>query len=181
VRSRCAQSKREHPLDSFALCEKAHKQLAELEALIGAPVREIRFSAEELEQARALGALHGEQWQAVVVDAHIAGQLAEDYLARCVRVHRANQRPNANTRRAQANDPNPGVDVDQPAATDNEAEARRAQREAERQARERATAFNLELGRSLYMGLSRVKADERTLKLLSSRSGSSRGRGRSES
>jgi hypothetical protein len=46
-------------------------------------------------------------------------------------------------------------------------EAQRAEREAERQARERATAFNTDLGRAIYSTLSRVKLDERTLKLLS--------------
>ncbi|MDQ6805856.1 MAG: hypothetical protein M3065_13015 [Actinomycetota bacterium] len=47
-------------------------------------------------------------------------------------------------------------------------DARRAEREAEREARERATVFNGDLGRAMYSSLSRVKVDERTLKILAS-------------
>lgn len=50
--------------------------------------------------------------------------------------------------------------------TAREEEARRAQREADRQAREQATAFNLDLGRAVYAELSRVKVDERAMKIL---------------
>lgn len=45
-------------------------------------------------------------------------------------------------------------------------EARRADRQAERQAREEATRFNFELGRALLTLLSRVRGDERVLNLL---------------
>src|SRR5207245_10915948 len=47
-------------------------------------------------------------------------------------------------------------------------EARRAQREEDRRARAQAVALNLELGRATYTELSRVKVDERALKVLSS-------------
>ena len=53
-------------------------------------------------------------------------------------------------------------------ATVDSEEARRAEREAERQAREDATRFNLELGRAVYTALSRVRIDESVLKLLAS-------------
>lgn len=42
------------------------------------------------------------------------------------------------------------------------------QREAQRQAREQATLFNLELGRAVYTTLSRVRVDEAVLKILAS-------------
>src|SRR5207302_5937771 len=53
------------------------------------------------------------------------------------------------------------------AAADPE-EARRAEREVERHAREDATRFNLELGRAVFTSLSRVRVDEPVLKLLAS-------------
>jgi len=67
-----------------------------------------------------------------------------------------------------------GQPVSTPAAADAAAnedqaeEARGAEREAERETRERATLFNLELGRAVYTMLSRVRVDENVLKVLAS-------------
>ncbi len=47
-------------------------------------------------------------------------------------------------------------------------EARRTEREAERQAREQATRFNFELGRAVYTTLWRVRVDEAVLRILAS-------------
>lgn len=40
--------------------------------MLGRPVGEIRFDAVDLEQARALGAAHGEGWQSISVGADVA-------------------------------------------------------------------------------------------------------------
>ncbi len=158
-----------HPLNAFTLSEQAQTDLAALEKLIGSPLGEVRFAHDDVEQARQLGAAHGEQHQVIIVGNDVANQLAGDYIARCLKVQRANQR---RQRQGQAQGQHRAVDaretpVDGDAERDAE-EARRAEREAERQARERATAFNAEVGRAVYASLSRVKVEERALKILSS-------------
>ena len=80
-----------YPADRFALSEKARKDLAALEKLIGTTPT-IRFEHHELEQARALGAAHGERWDALIVGADVASQIAGDYVARCLKTQRANER-----------------------------------------------------------------------------------------
>ena len=50
--------------------------------MLGRPLGEIRFDANDLEQARALGAAHGEGWQSIIVGDDVADQLAADHLAR---------------------------------------------------------------------------------------------------
>jgi hypothetical protein len=158
-----------HPVDAFTLSEQAQTDLAALEKLIGSSLTQIRFAHDDVEQARQLGAAHGEQHQVIIVGNDVADQLAGDYIARCLKVQRANQR---RQRQAQAQAQHRAVDarenpVDGDAERDAE-QARRAEREAEREARERATAFNADLGRAVYSSLSRVKVEERALKILSS-------------
>jgi ParB/RepB/Spo0J family partition protein len=149
-----------YPADRFALSEKARKDLAALEKLIGTTPT-IRFEHQELEQARALGAAHGERWDALIVGADVASQLAGDYIARCLKTQRANERRRHHQDAADSHN-------GEAAGADEEArrEAQRAERDAQRQAREEATALNTEVGRAIYSTVSRVKVDERTLKLL---------------
>jgi len=109
----------------------------------------------------------------------VAAQLVGDYLARSVKELRKRAREErklARDTQAPANGASGGDAVDDPTglagtgngtAIDPEA-ARRAEREAERQAREDATRFNLELGRAVFTSLSRVRVDEPVLKLLAS-------------
>ncbi|MGA2924860.1 MAG: ParB/RepB/Spo0J family partition protein, partial [Solirubrobacteraceae bacterium] len=138
-----------YPADRFSLSDKARKDLAALEQLI-ATTPAIRFEHQELEQARALGAAHGERWDALIVGHDVASQLASDYIARCLKTQRANER-----RRRTADVAGGQAD---PAGGDDEQarEAKRAAREAERHTREQATAFNAELGRAIYSTLTRV-------------------------
>jgi len=154
-----------YPLDAFTLSEQAQKDLDALEKLLGSPLTAVRFEHDALEQARGLGAAYGERRQPIIVGNDVASQLAGDYIARCVKTQRANQR-----RQRQAEGQHSAADGhgnDGQADRDAE-EARRAQRDAEREARERATVFNAELGRAVYSSLSRVKVDERALKILAS-------------
>jgi len=48
----------------------------------------VRFGAEEVEQARALGTAHGDHWETIIVGAEVANQLAGDYIARCLKTAR---------------------------------------------------------------------------------------------
>ena len=105
----------------------------------------------------------------MIVGDEVASQLAGDYIARCLKVQRANRRRQRDADRVAA-DPaaaNRGEDAATPSHPEAEQQARREARQADLQAREQAAAFNQELGRAIYDSLSRVKLDQRTLKLLS--------------
>jgi hypothetical protein len=163
-----------YPLRTFVLTEEATNDVAALERMLGRPVGEIRFDATDLEQARVLGAAHGEGWQAIIVGDDVAAQLAADQLARDVKTQRQRQR--ARTEREVARSADNGAqqptarraEEDPVDAEQHAEEARRTERDAERQAREQATRFYLELGRALYTTLSRVRVDETVLKILAS-------------
>jgi len=162
-----------YPLSVFTLRDGAKKDLTAIERILGRPLGEIRFDATDLEQARALGAAHGEGWQSIIVGADIADQLVGDHLARSLKELRRRERAARDVGATRTDGSGPAVpradDCEDPADAGREAEkARRAEREAERQAREQATRFNLELGRALYTTLSRVRVDDAVLKILAS-------------
>ena len=168
-----------YPVRAFALSESASKDLAAIEQMLGRPVELVQFDGSDVAQARALGAAHGENWHTVIVGHDVAAQLVADYLVRNVKELRKRAREErklARSSQALANGSSGGGAADgstgvagtgNGAAIDPE-EARCAEREAERQAREDATRFNLELGRAVFTSLSRVRVDESVLKLLAS-------------
>ena len=168
-----------YPLNAFALDEGASKDLAAIEQMLGRPVEHVQFDGSDVAQARALGAAHGENWHTVIVGRDVAGQLVADYFARSVKELRKRAREerklardthspaNGSSGSGAADNPTGLARTSNGTAIDPE-EARRAEREAERQAREHATTFNLELGRGVFRALSRVRVDESVLKLLAS-------------
>jgi ParB/RepB/Spo0J family partition protein len=168
-----------YPIAAFALGEGASKDLAAIERRLGRPVEHIQFDASDVAQARALGAAHGENWHAVIVGDDLAAQLVADYLARSVKELRKRAREErklAGDPQSSANGASGAGAADDPtglagngngAPTDPE-EARRAEREAEREQRAGATRFNLELGRAVFTSVSRVRVAEPVLKLLAS-------------
>ncbi len=168
-----------YPVRAFALSESASKDLAAIEQMLGRPVEHVQFDGSDVAQARALGAAHGENWHKVIVGTDVAAQLVGDYLARSVKQLRKRAREKrklARSSQAPANGSSDSGAADGSTrfagtgngATVDSEEARRAEREAERQAREDATRFNLELGRAVFTSLSRVRVDESVLKLLAS-------------
>jgi len=146
-----------------------------VEQLLGRPIEHVTFDGNDVTQARALGAAHGENWHAIIVGDDVATQLVTDYLARTAKELRRRAREQRQRERDTAglgsvgtvNGTTPAADSASSSAVDPE-EARRAERDAERQAREEATRFNLELGRAIFTNLSRVRVDEHVLKLLAS-------------
>ncbi|MGI8559084.1 MAG: ParB/RepB/Spo0J family partition protein [Solirubrobacteraceae bacterium] len=164
-----------YPVGAFTLGDRAKRDLAALERMLGRPLGEIRFDAVDLEQARALGAAHGEGWQSIIVGADVADQLAADQLARAVKEMRRRARTqreavagHETTTPAPAVGERPEGSEDAERAAQEAERARRVEREAEREAREQATRFNLELGRAVYTMLSRVRVDEQVLKIITS-------------
>ena len=164
-----------YPVEAFALSDRARKDLVALERMLGRAVDTVQFDASDVAQARTLGAAHGENWRAVIVGSEVAAQLVGDYLARAVKAQRQRLRGErqAASRSNDTETSSPGGEgaiarEDTERAEQQAEEDKRAQREAERLARERATSFNLELGRGLYTTLSRVRVDEPVLKVLAS-------------
>jgi ParB/RepB/Spo0J family partition protein len=165
---------RSHPLERFTLSEKARKDLGAYERLVGRPLTAVRFTAELLERPRALGAVHDCGWFAVVAGQEVADSLAEDYVASTLRQERAWRRQ----KRDQAGSEGPaaavgrGADGEPLVASEQDDEARRAeaaaQREADRERREAAIRFNVELGLLTFKHLTKIKPDERVLRILAS-------------
>ena len=157
-------------IDQFPLNDGAKRDLQALERMLGRAIEAVRFDAGDVEQARKLGAVRGDGSYVVIVGADVATQLVADQLARAVKEQRQRVREARRVEPSSQNGSQSGGDGASAAAADaGEAEkARRAEREAERQARERATLFNLELGRAVYTTLSRVQVNEDVLKILAS-------------
>ena len=167
---------RSYPLECFTLGEKAQKDLAAHEKLTGGRISAIRFTRELREQADVLGALHDCGWSAIIAGQDVADRLAEDYIAATLKDERARTR---RERQNQTQAPTPSSDGSgadgEPVALESpaEREERRSheaqvEREAQRQQRERAIRFNLELGLLAFKRLSKIKVEERVLRILAS-------------
>jgi len=130
-----------YPIAAFALSDGAQRDLATVERMLGRPVEQLQFDANDVERARTLGAAHGAGWTAIIVGADVAADLAADYLARGVKELRQRARAERAIARDTGAQPSRAVDG-QPADTDAVADAvgsedqaeevRRAEREAER-------------------------------------------------
>jgi hypothetical protein len=128
----------------------------------------VRFGDDEAEQAGALGALHqsGGGYVRLIVGQEVADQLAGDWLDRCVRAQRRHQRDQRRWERERAKANGTGAEAEASLSEEEQAERRRAEREAERDARRTAAAHNAELGAAAVKGFARVKLDGRVVKLL---------------
>jgi ParB family chromosome partitioning protein len=160
-------------LSAFTLADGAIRDVAAIDRILGRPLGEMRFDATDLEQARALGAAHGDGWQSIIVGTDIADQLVGDHLSRMLKELRRRERTARDAGATRSRDSGGAVregdGSEDDGSTAREAEAaRQADRESERQAREQATRFNLELGRALYTTLSRMRVDDAVLKILAS-------------
>jgi ParB/RepB/Spo0J family partition protein len=157
-----------HPLNAFTLDDKHQADAAKLAELQGALVEDlaIRFDRDAIEQARKLGAAHAPEhgWATLIVGQDVADQLAGDEVTAALKTARAKRRHEA-SRPAAASSAGAtagGETVDEEA----QREQARAERAAAAAERERAAAFNDELGAAIVNALSRVKVDERTVKIL---------------
>jgi len=97
-----------YPVAAFALSDGARKDLATIEQMLGRPVEQLQFDANDVERARTLGAAHGEGWTAIIVGADVAADLAADYLARGVKELRQRARAERPSRATPAPSP-PGT------------------------------------------------------------------------
>lgn len=157
----------------FTLDAKATKNLAKLcEFLPGVEPESfvVRFNRTLVEQAIALKAAHPSQhgYEHLIVGHDVASQLAGDYIAACLKT----QRDMAKRQRAQA-EVEPAADksaADEAVSAEDLEQRRkdeqRRQREADKAKREAAFTHNEALGAALVKHLSKVKVDERAMKVL---------------
>ncbi|HEV3072134.1 MAG TPA: ParB/RepB/Spo0J family partition protein [Solirubrobacteraceae bacterium] len=165
-----------YPLDTFELGEKAKKDLAAYEKLVGRTIVAMRFSFEHIEQARLLGAAHQAGYGTLIVGEDVATSLAEDYIADVLKEARAQarcQREAEKERQAAGGSDAEGTsgDAGQPEGSgegESTGQDAEAQREAERKKREKAIRFNLDLGVLAFKHLPKIKVDERVLRILAS-------------
>jgi ParB/RepB/Spo0J family partition protein len=178
-----------YPIARFSLDAKAQKELAALCKLFDVAVEDysVIFGQAEVDQAASLGAAHtdGEPrayHPTLIVGQDVADQLAGDVIKRELKDRRARQRQeregerqNAERARRAALEAK-GIDPDSPEAAEVETPApvseeelkaqRKAEREALAEARRQAERYNLELGAACYTKLSKVKVDERVVKII---------------
>jgi ParB/RepB/Spo0J family partition protein len=165
------------PLSRFTLSDKAAADLEKLLKLLGETAEgvTIRLSRGALEQALALkavlatksGYLHG----AFILGQDVADQLASDRVSDLLKEERARRRREREwegSRAARADEAASREAGGESGAEPVEDPAEQRRREAaERAERKRAaTAYNAELGAAVYGKLSRIKVDERVLKVL---------------
>ena len=125
----------------------------------------MRFDRAEVEQAAGPGPARASQtaYEYIIVGQDVADQLASDYIAACLKVQ------HENARRAEAHAGDAGDDEpapDDPLDDEAQREAARQQRAEEKAAREAAATRNEELGLALVKHLSKVKVDDRVLKVI---------------
>jgi ParB/RepB/Spo0J family partition protein len=162
-----------YPLDSFSISEKAAADLAAYSKLTGRQLASVRLDHEDVEQARLLGVAHQFGWGWLIVGEDVGARLLEDAAAKALKQARADkrrQRQEQNTG-AQKRDGGQG----EPASPDSPVEQERRleqearqQREAEREERDRAIQYNLDLGVLALKHLLKIKVDEQVLRILAS-------------
>ncbi|MFP5364307.1 MAG: ParB/RepB/Spo0J family partition protein [Thermoleophilia bacterium] len=161
---------RGYPLSQFALDERAQAAAAQLAQLRGTPVDalELRFDRDAIERARALHAAHTPEhgWVTLIVGQDVADAIAGEQVlaalkaskAETKREHAVKDEPVASAGGGETG----GAPADETVAKER-ARAERAEQAAER---ERCAAFNEELGAAIVNSLSRVKVDDRVVKVL---------------
>ena len=153
-------TREQYPLDRFELSKQAKQDLAVL-AEHGEVPEALQFTGELLERARSLGAVHDAGWMQIIVGQDVADTLAADWLAQAR--ERAEQQPATS---AGVNGTAHGDDATAAAAALREKTAQ--ERDRQREQREDAVAYNLRLGVLTFKHLTRVKVDERVLRILAS-------------
>jgi ParB/RepB/Spo0J family partition protein len=165
-------SSRSYPLTAFTLDDKHQAAAVKLAELRGRSVDELelRFDRDAIEQARKLKAAHAPEhgWVTLIVGQDVADTIAADHVTAALKRARADAKrmrdspgtASSGTGGAGATGAAGPVDED---AKRELARAERAEAAAER---ERCAVFNEQLGAAIVNSVSRVKVDERTVKIL---------------
>jgi ParB/RepB/Spo0J family partition protein len=161
-----------YPVERFTLDDKAAAKLEELCELIGCTRDRftVRFGHEAVETAEQLSALHraasGGPWSALISRQEVADQLAVDYIEACLNLQRESKRRAEQLTHQRGQFPDDATGSSHELTEEELKEQRRHEREAQQEARQQAEARNAELGAAIVKHLSRVKVDDRVLKIL---------------
>jgi len=168
-----------YSLSAFTLDEKgqaAAAKYAELRDTV-ADALQIRFDRDMIEQARKLNAAYTPEhgWVTLIVGQDVADQLAADTVTAALKRARADAKrardaarsASPGTGSSSASDDASGGAAENAALTEEQQrEAARAERAAAAAHREECAVFNEQLGVAVVNSLSRVKVDERMVKIL---------------
>ena len=167
-----------YPLSAFTLDDKGAAAAAKFAELRGTDVDalQIRFDHNMVEQARKLNAAHTPEhgWVTLIVGQDVADTLAADTVTAALKHARAEAKRARDAARTAAAAPSSSTAADDAGAAgggaapseEEQREAARAERAAAAAHREQCAVFNEQLGVAIVNSLSRVKVDERTVKIL---------------
>ena len=162
-----------YPISRFGLDDKRQRDLVKLAGLLGIDPDSYRFflSVDEAEQARTLGAVHPADrtgYGVLIVGQEVADQIAGDHIKKALKQQRDTPRRLANVAVARGDDAGAGDESSAPEPMSEEElrEQRRQEREQQQELRRAAVAHNYELGAAVYSRLSRLKVDDRLVKVL---------------
>jgi ParB/RepB/Spo0J family partition protein len=159
---------RTYAVAQFSLTEQANKDLAALCRSLEVDVDRatVHFGREAVEQATRLGAAHQSEsgFQSLIVGNDVAAQLAADDIKAQLKAHRAQQRREREFERQRQ--PHDGEPAGAPDVVETEEQAAERRREERKRAQGEAVAFNDELGAAVVKSLSRLRVDERVVKVL---------------
>ena len=158
-----------YPVGRFSLDEPAARDLVKLCALLPGvepDTFEVRFGREVAGQAARLQAAHASAsgYEHLIVGEDVGNMLAADHIRARLKIQRRSARELRERRREQANEavsPGPGAQA-QPETPEQAAERRRA----EQAAREAAWHRNEALGAAIVKHLSKIRVDDRVLRIL---------------
>ena len=159
----------------FTLDGKAQKNLAKLcEFLPGVEAESftVRFDRTLVEQAIALKAAHPSRngYEHLIVGHDVASQLAGDYIAVCLKNQRDMAKRQGETQGIEPAADHPSSEGPETASPEEIEQQRKDEqrrlREADKAKREAAFAHNEVLGAALVKHLSKIKVDERVMKVL---------------
>jgi hypothetical protein len=168
-------SSHDYALSAFSLDHKHHAAAAELAELRAITVDELDLCWDHaaIEQARTLHAAYTPQhgWVTLIVGQDVADTIAGDQVLAALKAARAD---NAHAQDAATSSGSPdataagtvGPGADEGVDEQASRERARAERAAVAAARERAAVFNEQLGVAIVNSLSRVKVDDRVVKIL---------------
>jgi ParB/RepB/Spo0J family partition protein len=159
-----------YAVESFSLSEKANRDLAKYAQLLDTepPQLTVRFGRESVEQAHKLGAYHpsANGYTGLIVGQEVADQLAGDCIAAELKALRKHQRTQERWERERREAAGGEQESSEPPSEEEQKRQRREQRQRDAEARKEATAYNHELGAACVKHLSRVRVDERVVKLV---------------
>jgi ParB/RepB/Spo0J family partition protein len=163
-------STRRYALSAFALDDKHQAAAGKLAELRGTTVDalELRWDRDAIEQARKLNAAYTPEhgWVTLIVGQDVADTIAADQVTTALKAARADAKRAREATKSSGSPEAPTAADTSEAAEEARKEQARAERAAAVAERERAVVFNEELGAAIVNSLSRVKVDERVVKIL---------------